>query len=115
MNPFRSFPLFFSISDNVVNKVLDKDGDLVMCPFPMDEAHHLLNEAKAAKTDREALVKIGELMMKQQEHNNNNIMRTRNKLNTHMFGNKVCFWVLASINVVEIIGIGYIVTRWLGA
>lgn len=114
----RILPLFFylqSLPDLIRDVITASEGGSKIEPFPMDVGHRMLNEAREAKKDRDAMVKIGEMMMTQQEWNNNNIMKLRNKFDRHSFGNKVCFMVLTFVMAVNLTGIVYIVSRWMGA
>ena len=112
MNRSRIFPHFFSwlySMPETVSKILDeasKGPDIN--PFPTADAQKHLNTALFAKTDRQAMIIIGETFLIAAEYNSNNIMRLRNRQERHEFGNKVCFWIFTAAA-----GIGISILAWL--
>lgn len=113
-----SFPLFFSADP--LTKPLDAAIDMGMTngdrvkSFSLSDAHRFLDEIKAAKTDREATVKLGQLLMNYFEHNNINQSRIKNRLDKHEWSNKICFLLLMSVVVIANAFVGAMLALHMG-
>jgi hypothetical protein len=94
-NPFRSFPLFFLMAvGDLLDRVMAavKEGSNIE-PFPVADAHMKLNGVVTAKSDRDAMLILGQTVLSAAEWNSNNIMRLRNRLDRHEFKDKVCSYI----------------------
>ena len=72
-------------------------SDLKTSTFKLSDAMKLLDEIKGAKTEKEALVKLSQLLICFFEHSNINQSRIKSRLDKHEWSNKISFIVLTSV------------------